>query len=399
MKITCPKCEFKGLIDTEPLAFNSRVTCVRCGTTFEAELVEGEILTGLLPEPDESPLMDVPAPVVAASVEEAAEVEDVLLLPQAPAASPATEEPSLREAPTEDDVDVSPAVKENVLEVESEEPAPAIALVPAEVAPPANPVGLISQELAAQPLAMPEAHEAVAVRDDKESGLAFKQAEAVSPALYDTHGAGMRLMRISPLWLVLCGVSFIAVIILSNHFGKTAAQQPQVAATLHATDNRAVNQSSSAPTTTADKNSSESAPEASRAETKKDAAAPEEKSADKGSVERKEAAPEIIGPTGTKDEAKDEASAPARRDESEMTGGFAVQVGSFNVIEQANERVARLRSAGFDARMVMVELPGRGKWYRVQSGRFRSRDEAASYGGKLKSNGATDDFIVTEAGK
>jgi cell division protein FtsN len=78
-------------------------------------------------------------------------------------------------------------------------------------------------------------------------------------------------------------------------------------------------------------------------------------------------------------------------------GSLTVQVGSYNVIEQANERVARLQAAGFSARVATIELPKRGTWYRVQAGRFSNREEAARYGNELKSKGAADSFIIADA--
>jgi cell division protein FtsN len=95
-------------------------------------------------------------------------------------------------------------------------------------------------------------------------------------------------------------------------------------------------------------------------------------------------------------EKKSEPVIAAPQPASEKAGGFTIQIGSYNVIEEANERVARLQSGGFDVRVVPVELPKRGTWYRVQSGRFASREEASRYGQELKSKGATDSFIIAE---
>jgi cell division septation protein DedD len=81
-------------------------------------------------------------------------------------------------------------------------------------------------------------------------------------------------------------------------------------------------------------------------------------------------------------------------------GNLTVQVGSFRDQAEANERAARLKSAGAaDARVVKVEIPGKGVWYRVQVGGFSSREEAMSYGGQLRSKGVASDFIVTTIGK
>jgi hypothetical protein len=55
-----------------------------------------------------------------------------------------------------------------------------------------------------------------------------------------------------------------------------------------------------------------------------------------------------------------------------------------------------LKSAGFEARSVEVEIPKRGTWYRVQSGRFVSRDEAERYGRQLRDRGVVSSFITTD---
>jgi cell division septation protein DedD len=55
-----------------------------------------------------------------------------------------------------------------------------------------------------------------------------------------------------------------------------------------------------------------------------------------------------------------------------------------------------LKSAGFEARSVAVEIPKRGTWYRVQSGRFINREEAERYGKQLRDKGVVSSFITTD---
>jgi cell division protein FtsN len=82
---------------------------------------------------------------------------------------------------------------------------------------------------------------------------------------------------------------------------------------------------------------------------------------------------------------------------SQGSGNYTIQVGSYNNAAQAEERVARLASSGVEARVVRAEIPRRGTWYRVQTGRFASQEEATRYGAQLKGKGATDDYIITAA--
>ena len=76
-------------------------------------------------------------------------------------------------------------------------------------------------------------------------------------------------------------------------------------------------------------------------------------------------------------------------------GSFTLQVAAFSEIAQANDRSTHLKSSGIDARVVKAEIPNKGTWYRVQIGRFTSREEALRYGNQLKARGAMKEFIVT----
>jgi cell division protein FtsN len=77
-------------------------------------------------------------------------------------------------------------------------------------------------------------------------------------------------------------------------------------------------------------------------------------------------------------------------------GKVTIQIGSYNEAAQAEERVVNLKSAGFEARSVAIEIPKRGTWYRVQSGRFINRDEAERYGKQLRDKGLVSSFITTD---
>ncbi|GEM_PF-5437850 len=79
-----------------------------------------------------------------------------------------------------------------------------------------------------------------------------------------------------------------------------------------------------------------------------------------------------------------------------QSGNITIQVGSYPNSEDANARVAKLQSMGFEARIVRAEIPKRGTWYRVQVGRFSSRGEAEKYAQQLKSKGATKDVLITD---
>lgn len=75
-------------------------------------------------------------------------------------------------------------------------------------------------------------------------------------------------------------------------------------------------------------------------------------------------------------------------------GQFAVQLGSHDDAGQANEQAEKLRAAGFEPRVVSVDIPKRGRWYRVQSGSFSNRAEANRYGSQIVTKGAAENFVI-----
>ena len=94
----------------------------------------------------------------------------------------------------------------------------------------------------------------------------------------------------------------------------------------------------------------------------------------------------------TKAEVKAQENVPAPG--GDAGAKFTTQVGSHSDRSEANEQVSRLRAAGFDARSVAAELPGRGTWYRVQVGRFADRGEAAKTVAALRSKGTASAIVV-----
>jgi cell division septation protein DedD len=76
-------------------------------------------------------------------------------------------------------------------------------------------------------------------------------------------------------------------------------------------------------------------------------------------------------------------------------GSLTIQLGAYKSSSEAQQRVAKLKSAGVEGRVVKAEVPGKGTWYRVQSGRFTSEAEASKHAGELRAKGVAQDFIVT----
>jgi cell division protein FtsN len=91
------------------------------------------------------------------------------------------------------------------------------------------------------------------------------------------------------------------------------------------------------------------------------------------------------------------ASAPEAVKGVVADGRFTVQVGSYNQPGQAEARASAVRAAGFEARVAAVEILKKGTWYRVQAGRFQTREQAALYEKSLRAAGAAETTFVAES--
>lgn len=90
--------------------------------------------------------------------------------------------------------------------------------------------------------------------------------------------------------------------------------------------------------------------------------------------------PENIQTEATKAIKKDIAVAPA----GETHGQYTVQIGASQREEEAKKLVKSLLSKGYPAFIKVAEIPGRGTWYRIRVGTFKTREEAELYRDNLK---------------
>jgi len=223
--------------------------------------------------------------------------------------------------------------------------------------------------------------------------LKFNGAGKVGHAPSDAYGMGVRLMRVSPLWLLVTGLGFISFIVFCNWLIKPTGQPGD--SLIAAANNHATNQSANRVTVTAaTAQSPVNAQVGQRAN---------ESGVAFIAAEAKEALPPVAAPSVEPARAEPVAEAkPAmptsssNRGDETKEGKVTIQIGSYNAAAEAEARVANLKSAGFEARAVEVEIPKRGTWYRVQSGRFVSRDEAERYGKQLRDKGVVSSFITTD---
>ena len=384
MRIICPKCELKGQVDVAPTAAKTRIACVRCTTTFDAVLVDGEIQV-LLPQAGqatatiESVVSEVRSGSdISATVAEFASTPETAHGNQFDASLQVEESPVPADDFSASSADLMMEATVETAGVETMQAAPqeiSHELTPRDVEMPVDEMSDAAQDFVAE------------VEPPK-----FDYASKVGRPPSDVFGMGVRLMRVSPAWLLLAGLSFISFIVFCNWLIKPTAQPEDMARLTAATNNHATNQSVNriaAPASTAQspvntqvgQRSSDSGVAYIAAEAKQampPAAAP--------SVETAEAKPAV--------EEKPATSAKLAGDAKE--GKVTIQVGSYNAVAEADARVANLKSAGFEARSVVVEIPKRGTWYRVQSGRFVSRDEAERYGKQLRDKGVVSSFITTD---
>lgn len=88
---------------------------------------------------------------------------------------------------------------------------------------------------------------------------------------------------------------------------------------------------------------------------------------------------------------KDEATpaSPAGR-----PGGYQLQVSSFRGEEEADAFAAHLRQRGHKAHVVRADVAGRGTWFRVQVGPFKTKASALDYRGKFEAGERVVPFIV-----
>jgi cell division septation protein DedD len=209
----------------------------------------------------------------------------------------------------------------------------------------------------------------------------------VNTAAPDPFAVGVRLLRMAPVWLLLTTFGCVALV-LTLGWLKAGGDATAVALTPKQNDSRSVQISpkanAPAPKTAAANSPEVATPPAPVAANPNPAPA---------APPAQVAAPAPVEQPAPKAPEKTQAEQPAQA--GDAGAKFTVQVGSHTDQSEANEQVSRLRAAGFEARSVAAELPGRGTWYRVQVGRFADRAEASKTIGQLRAKGAAAGAIVT----
>ena len=253
----------------------------------------------------------------------------------------------------------------------------------------------IEQEERENPLQIPN------LLEDEDVYVQMSRPAALASVNSNRTNSGLRVLRTSPIILISCGIVFASLIFLLDLRAQTDTSAVQKRDASRAVSNSpAKNQTVavSAPQEKVQANVTVATPQPSAtpaATTPAPAATPttlDSQNKDEESAAQRSAP----GTHANSDVETSGAEATSANDSSADQGNYTLQVGSFNDVAEANERVARLGSLGIKAYVARVEIPKRGTWYRVQTGSFASREEAARYGTQLRNKGTVPDFIIAE---
>lgn len=230
-----------------------------------------------------------------------------------------------------------------------------------------------------------------------------KLAQAAKPAprsavAPDPFAVGVRVLKMAPAWLLFTAVC-CSVLLLLLGWVRSSGDVSAVTLPTKRNDARAAKPAPAADETAAKAEAAtavnDSATPASGPKSTAANDAPAQVAAAPAPTPEPAPQPAPVAAPKTDEKARVETPAPAAGGE----GNFTAQVGSHSDQSEANEQVSRLRAAGFDARSVAAELPGRGTWYRVQVGRFADRGEAAKTVAALRSKGAAAGALVVPVQK
>ena len=75
-------------------------------------------------------------------------------------------------------------------------------------------------------------------------------------------------------------------------------------------------------------------------------------------------------------------------------GIYSIHVASYKTLDQAETDIRSLRSQGYDAFVKEAHVPGSGKWYRIYSGKYGTRQKAAAAGEEMKRKKQTDKIFI-----
>jgi cell division protein FtsN len=349
MRVICPNCEQRGLIDAAALAdVPVRTLCPRCDTPFRVSLFDEDALRDLFAATrtvPHAPLAAARNGLGAASV--VAPVDgrggDVLALPRAESRSGFIEQPICTVIDWGEELD--------------------------------------------QP------HHA---RARTSAG--------------DKYRTGARLLNASPLWLLVVGFAFLSFAVLCDRLLTSADGSRADAATLATFENQATNRA--ARRHARDDSQRDDAQEVTEAEAASDASDaddPVEAKLNEAKLDEAKLAP-VSDPAAPRADAAATAAAssPAdapRESAQELTSGapgaepsptkLTLQLASYRVKEEAQKLAEKLHEAGFEAHVV-VEQHAKRPWYCVQTQNFDTREDVEQHLAELHAKNFASSYTVRE---
>lgn len=244
---------------------------------------------------------------------------------------------------------------------------------------------------------------------DLDGGLFAREPRARPRDASDNYRRAVRLMNVSPLWMLAACAGFFALVFVFDLLLTPAPRANGEATSLASVNNEATNRATARRTRASDADQSEeSAAHEARHETgdarigyDEGSSADTDAHADRNELKR---APVSDAPT-------DLADTPARATEVSFAhasgelrvdaGGEAqastmtIQLGSFRVAAEAEAQAGTLRAAGFDARVVEQQNSKR-PWYCVQTGLFGAREDAERHLLELRAKGFAASYTLRE---
>lgn len=353
MKIVCMDCQTESYMDVDLLKDKKHIECNHCADSLPATSPDEAAEQASFPAADASVFCsDISHQAPAESSFPNSGADDILEISDIP---PIQETSDLLEL----DAVISFPLDEPVAEFPEASQVSQLNETP-------EPLKMMPQELPEQvtPQLIPATKPSETVEESSTSAQSF---EAVPPVGKGGFGSGKVLTIGTPVLLILV-VAFVVFITLGNIItaptGEVRADSATPARTVSLPDKEIKQPAVSVPAKPAEA-------------VKPTPAATPIVTESKPPVETPSTNPATVP-----------ASAPEK-------GQFTVQVGSHNEPGAANDQAEKLKAAGFEPRVVSVDIPKRGRWYRVQTGSFNSREEANQHGAQILAKGAAETFVIS----
>ena len=105
--------------------------------------------------------------------------------------------------------------------------------------------------------------------------------------------------------------------------------------------------------------------------------------------------PQPVATTPAKPPSASSKPAAVSKEEKLSTGNFTVQLASFRDQNSAKKFAAQFKDLKPKVTVRTVDLPGKGRWYRVQVGQLSSRDEATALADRLAKKYQLKAFVIS----